>query len=57
MSQEKKPRGGASYLCPQCGKPSHVVITRREEDGAVRRVRQCLGRGEHKFQTIEREES
>lgn len=49
----KRSRGGASYLCPKCDKPTHVIITRRDEDGAVRRVRQCLRRG-HKFQTVER---
>lgn len=34
-------RGGASMTCPRCDKPSHVVITRRQ-DGFVVRVRQCV---------------
>jgi transcriptional regulator NrdR family protein len=47
-------RGGASITCPVCSKDSHVVVTRRLLDGvAVRRVRQCLGRRSHKFETRE----
>lgn len=36
-----RPRGGASMTCPRCSKPSHVVITRRQKDGIVVRVREC----------------
>lgn len=49
----QRSRGGASYLCTSCEKPTHVVITRRDEDGSVRRVRECSS-CKHKFQTAER---
>lgn len=51
---KKRSRGGASYPCPQrrCGSPTHVVITRRDEDKNVLRVRECTACG-HKFQTLE----
>ena len=49
---QKRSRGGASYLCPKCRHPSHVIITRREEDGDVRRNREC-GSCNTKFVTLE----
>lgn len=48
----KRHRGGASCLCPQCQASTHVVVTRREETGDVRRVRECI-KCEFKFQTME----
>ena len=36
-----KKRGGASILCPQCGRPTRVLQTRRNDDGTVRRERIC----------------
>jgi transcription elongation factor Elf1 len=51
---QKRSRGGASYLCPRCQHPSHVVVTRREEDGDIRRYRECGPCG-HKFTTLETE--
>jgi len=47
-----RPRGGASVLCPQCGKDSRVIITRRDGRDVVRR-RVCKGRAEHLFETTE----
>ena len=47
-------RGGASVVCPECGRSTHVLITRRVEEGKmIRRVRQCVGRSKHKFETRE----
>lgn len=39
--RRKKPRGGATYLCPRCRKPSAVYKTRRDDDGVVHRHRFC----------------
>lgn len=40
---KKRARGGASHPCPKCGKPSHVMVTRRSGEGRVVRTRICLG--------------
>ena len=48
---KKRERGGASYPCPECGKVTHVVITRRRE-GKVFRHRKCL-ECEEVFDTVE----
>ena len=39
---KKRKRGGASILCLQCNRPTHVLETRRNDDDTVRRVRTCL---------------
>lgn len=57
---KSRPRGGASFPCPRCARPTRVLETRREdEDGLrparVRRLRVCSrreGRG-HRFETQE----
>lgn len=49
----KRPRGGASILCPRCASPSHVTETRRMGRSTVGRLRRCLGRVPHVFFTEE----
>ncbi len=42
-------------LCPKCGRGTQVYDTRRREDGAIFRRRQCFGRRCYmKFTTLER---
>ncbi len=42
-------------LCPKCGRGTQVYDTRRREDGAIFRRRQCFGqRCYMKFTTLER---
>lgn len=51
---KSRKRGGASVPCPECGGPTHVVITRRLED-AVKRMRKCTKvRCGHQFSTTEK---
>lgn len=38
--EAKRPRGGATYPCPHCGGPTHVLTTRKVEEG-IRRRRKC----------------
>lgn len=52
MAKKKKqtrPRGGASYPCPECGRASSVLTTRRlsadTPPGSVQRRRQCASCG------------
>jgi transcriptional regulator NrdR family protein len=41
--RKKRLRGGASAPCPRCKGPSHVIITRRDEERPrVNRHRECL---------------
>jgi len=47
-----KKRGGASYRCPACHGVSHVIITRREPQGSVTRIRECL-KCHTRFETME----
>lgn len=54
---KKRTRGGASFLCPMCQSPSQVIITRRDEDSKVRRVRRCVMKAcSNRFQTVESED-
>lgn len=49
----ERKRGGATYPCPVCGEPTHVLTTRRSKDGLiVVRRRQCLHQHEV-FKTTE----
>lgn len=50
--QQKRRRGGASFECPECGSPSHVLTTRRT-DGKIVRRRQCNRAASHRFETRE----
>jgi hypothetical protein len=51
---KKRERGGASFPCPGCGAPTHVLDTRRGLlDDEVRRLRQCLKNKQHTVMTVE----
>lgn len=57
MSNHKRPkrvRGGASFLCSQCGDTSVVLETRRRRNAPrdVLRLRECVSCG-HQFHTQE----
>jgi len=54
MSKKKRARvrGGASHICPKCGYDTHVLVTRRLESGAVKRMRECI-KCVKRFETVE----
>ncbi len=54
----KKPRkrGGATFLCPECGAATRVLRTSRDSGGRVTRIRACNRRRSHeRFSTVEKE--
>jgi hypothetical protein len=55
MSKEKYRRGSGtvSPQCPKCGGPSSVIVTTRNGEGVVIRLRRCRETPGHIFQTHE----
>lgn len=50
---KKRVRGGASHPCPRCGEPTHVQVTRREEEhNRIVRWRECPS-CKHRYRTKE----
>lgn len=47
-----RPRGGASVPCPKCAGNTSVVVTNRDENSKVVRLRKCL-RCSETFRTLE----
>ena len=50
--KKKRVRGGASYPCIKCHRPSHVKVTRKTGPATITRHRECLSCG-RLFYTIE----